>query len=119
MDKILMHNMFFYGYHGVLDAERSIGQKFIVDVEIMFDSQNAGETDSVENTISYAEVYDDIKYLVESERYNLIEALAERIAFNILKRYDLAKEVMVKVKKPEAPVKGIFDYFGIEIRRKK
>jgi len=91
MDKILMHNMFFYGYHGVLDAERSIGQKFIVDVEIMFDSQNAGETDSVENTISYAEVYDDIK----------------------------AKEVMVKVKKPEAPVKGIFDYFGIEIRRKK
>ena len=119
MDKILMHNMYFYGYHGVLEAEKSIGQKFVVDVEIMLDLQNSGNSDSVDNTVSYAEVYDDVKYLVESERFNLIEALSERIASNVLSRYELAKEVMVRVKKPEAPVKGIFDYFGVEIRRKK
>ncbi|BEP29767.1 dihydroneopterin aldolase [Helicovermis profundi] len=119
MDKIIMHNMYFYGYHGVLEAEKTIGQKFIVDVEIMLDLESAGKSDSVENTISYADVYDDIKYLVESERFNLIEALSERIASNILSRYSLAKEVLVRLKKPEAPVKGIFDYFAVEIRRKK
>lgn len=117
MDKILMHNLYFYGYHGVLGSEKILGQKFIVDVEMYADLSEAGHTDFVDNTISYADVYDDVKYLVESERFNLIEALGESIADTILTKYTRVNKVMVRVKKPEAPVKGIYDYFGIEIER--
>lgn len=117
MDKIIMQHMGFYGFHGVLDEERSIGQKFFIDVALSLDLSGAGGSDDVAKTVSYAEVYDDVKYFAESARYNLIEALAENIAQRILAKYDLVSEVMVRVKKPEAPVRGIFDFFGVEIRR--
>jgi dihydroneopterin aldolase len=112
-----MKGMGFYGFHGVLEEERSIGQKFFIDVEMAVDLLDAGRSDSVFDTVSYADVYDDIKYFAESARYNLIEALAENIAEMILAKYALVTDVLVRVKKPEAPVRGIFEYFGIEVQR--
>ncbi len=117
MDKIMMSHMGFYGFHGVLEEEKNIGQKFFVDAELSLDLSLAGQTDAVENTVSYADVYDDIKYFVESARYNLIEALGENICNMILAKYPSVMEVMIRIKKPEAPVRGIFDYFAIELRR--
>ena len=37
MDKIVLKNMAFYGYHGNLESEKSQGQRFFVDVEIKTD----------------------------------------------------------------------------------
>jgi dihydroneopterin aldolase len=101
----------------VLEEERSIGQKFFIDVEMAIDLLEAGRSDLVEDTVSYAEVYDDIKYFAESARYNLIESLGENIAEMILAKYPMVTDVLVCVKKPEAPVRGIFEYFGVEIQR--
>lgn len=117
MDKIIMQHMGFYGFHGVLEEEKTLGQKFFVDLEMLVDLSEAGRSDQVDNTVSYADVYDDVKYFVESARYNLIEALAENICNMILTKYSQVGEVMVRIKKPEAPVRGIFDYFAVEIRR--
>lgn len=117
MDKILMHHLQFYGYHGVLEEEKRLGQKFIVDVELFLDLKVAGTTDDVKDTVSYADVYADVKNLVENQQFHLIEALAETIGDSILKQYQSLRKVMVRVKKPEAPVRGIYDYFGVEIER--
>lgn len=117
MDKILMQHMGFYGFHGVLEEEKSIGQKFFVDLEMTLDLAPAGKSDRVEQTVSYADVYDDVKYFVESARYNLVEALAENICNMILAKYPEVVEVMVRIKKPEAPIRGLFDYVGVELRR--
>lgn len=117
MDKILMENMAFYGFHGVLEEEKSLGQKFFVDLELTLDLTVAGKSDAVEFTVSYADVYDDVKYFVESARYNLIEALGENICNMILSKYGAIKEVVIRIKKPEAPVRGIFDYMGIQLVR--
>lgn len=117
MDKIIMQHMGFYGFHGVLEEEKTIGQKFFVDLEMSVDLSEAGKSDQVDHTVSYADVYDDVKYFVESARYNLIEALGENICNMILAKYSQVHEVMVRIKKPEAPVRGIFDYFAVEIRR--
>lgn len=117
MDKILMENMAFYGFHGVLEEEKSLGQKFFVDLELTLDLSVAGKSDAVEFTVSYADVYDDVKYFVESARYNLIEALGENICNMILSKYEAIKEVVIRIKKPEAPVRGIFDYMGIQLVR--
>lgn len=117
MDKILMENMAFYGFHGVLEEEKNIGQKFFVDLELLLDLSAAGKSDAVEHTVSYADVYDDVKYFVESARYNLIEALGENICNMVLSKYSEVKEVTIRIKKPEAPVRGIFDYMGIQLVR--
>ena len=60
-----------------------------------------------------------VKEIVENKRFNLLEALAENIASEVLEKFDLIKGIMVRVKKPEAPVPGIYDYFGVEIKRTK
>lgn len=117
MDKILLSNLGFYGYHGALKEENVLGQKFFIDAELYCDLRKAGESDALEDSISYADVYTIIKNICEKDRYDLIEALAENIAKRILKEYKAINEVMVRVKKPEAPVNGIFDHFGVEIRR--
>lgn len=119
-DKIILNDMEFFGYHGVYDSEKATGQKFEVSVTIYADLSLAQLTDNVEYTVNYADVYDIIKGIVAKERYDLIEALAGRIAQAILDIYVQAEKVRVFVRKPEAPIEG-YTTGGpaVEIERKR
>ncbi|MCK8828479.1 dihydroneopterin aldolase [Natroniella acetigena] len=117
MDKVILNNLAFYGYHGVLNAENEIGQKFFIDLELYSDLRKAGQSDQLDDAINYAEVYEVIKEIFHAQDYDLIEALAEDIASKILEEFSKIEEVMIRVKKPEAPVNAIFDYVGVEITR--
>ncbi len=119
MDKILMSNLGFYGFHGLLKEESVLGQKFFLDIELDVDTKEAGLTDDMTKSVSYADAYEIVRDIVQNKRFNLLEALAENIANDVLEKFDLVKGIMVRVKKPEAPVNGIYDYFGVEIRRAK
>lgn len=105
MDKIVLRDMKFYGYHGVFQEEREVGQNFIVSVEMFTDLMTAGLSDNLEDTINYAEAYEIIKQIVEKERFNLIETLGNEIAVMLLRRFDIPK-VKVIIDKPEAPLPG-------------
>jgi len=119
MDRILMKNMGFYGYHGVLEEEKTLGQKFFVDAVLYLPLKEAGETDDLNFSVSYGEVYETIKNIVTNEKYDLLEGLAERICSEIFLAYPLVQKIHVRIKKPEAPVAGIFDYFGVEVERER
>ena len=54
---------------------------------------------------------------MENRTYDLIEAVAENIAKDVLLKFELLDGITVRIKKPEAPVAGIFDYMGVEITR--
>ena len=117
LDKIIMKDMAFFGYHGVLEEERALGQKFIVTIELSLSLKEAGKTDDISKTVSYAEVYDMVKKIVENVKFMLLEALAENISAMILKDFQIVSEVSVEIKKPEAPVPGIFNYMAVKINR--
>lgn len=117
LDRIIMKDMAFFGYHGVMAEESVLGQKFFISAELFLDLKAAGETDDLNKTISYAEVYNRIKNIVENKRYQLLEALSENIAAEIIKDFSLVEGVTIEVKKPEAPVPGIFDYMAVKITR--
>lgn len=117
MDKIILKNLCFYGYHGVMEEENRLGQKFMVDAVLYVDLKEAGSSDNVNDTVNYADVYEIIKYHTTQIKYKLIEALAQNIANDILKKHSRVQEIEIAIKKPEAPVNGIYDYFGVEIRR--
>ncbi len=118
-DKIIMKNMSFYGYHGVMAEEKVLGQKFFIDVVLELDLKPAGTTDHVDNTVSYADVFAVVKKHAEVERYHLLEALAENMAHEILSGFNKLRAVSIEVRKPEAPVNGVFDHFGVQIRRER
>lgn len=115
-DKLIIKGMQFFGRHGVFPEEKTMGQKFIIDLKLSLDLKKAGTTDDLCHTPNYADIYADVKNITTMKSFNLIEALAEAIASHILANYAVTK-VKVKVKKPHAPISGIFEYMGCEIER--
>ncbi|EAC2424531.1 dihydroneopterin aldolase [Listeria monocytogenes] len=119
MDKIYLNELVFYGYHGVLKEETKLGQTFRVSLILGLSTKKAGISDSVEDTVSYADVYETVKEIVEGKPFKLIEALAEKIASEVLTGYPLLEEVTVKLIKPNPPIPGHYDSFAVEIERKR
>ena len=56
-DKLILQGLLFHGFHGVLEEERKLGQKFLVDLDAWIDLKKAGKSDNLEDTVSYAEIY--------------------------------------------------------------
>ena len=118
MDEILLEGMRFYGYHGVNPEEQSLGQRFVVDLAISADLRAAGQSDDLSLTISYSHVFKLVRPIVEEQRFDLLEALAETIAAAVLREFGLAERVSVTVRKPGAAIKGsILDAAGVRINR--
>lgn len=115
-DRITLKNMVFYGYHGVFEGERELGQKFEVDVELITDLAIPGQSDDLEQSINYVDVYTIVQEIVQERTYNLIEAVAESIAGEILSAYSV-KYIIVRVRKPGVSMGGILDYVEVEIVR--
>jgi dihydroneopterin aldolase len=119
LDIIRLHNAVFYAYHGVLSDEQNLGGKFEVDVDLHCDLSRGAKTDSLRQTVDYERVYDCIKKLVLGKKYFLLESLASTIASGILKEFTKIQTVVVRVRKPSAPVKGVIDYVEIELTQER
>jgi 7,8-dihydroneopterin aldolase/epimerase/oxygenase len=118
MDVIRLKNMVFYGYHGVSESEKSLGGKFEVDLDLFKNLQIAGQSDDLNETLNYEKIYKTVQNCTKRNKYYLIEKLADRIAQSILRKYKTDK-VIVRVRKPHAPVKGVLDTVEVEIVRTK
>lgn len=114
-----MGNMEFYGCHGVFKEEKKLGQKFFIDAVLYLPLKKAGQTDNIGFTTDYGSVYEVIKKIVTKEHFTLLEGLAEQICREIFALCPLVEKILLRIKKPEAPVAGSFDYFGVEIERER
>ncbi|MCL5046830.1 MAG: 2-amino-4-hydroxy-6-hydroxymethyldihydropteridine diphosphokinase [Actinobacteria bacterium] len=116
MDKISLRGMVFHAHHGVYPAERELGQRFEVDLEVGLDLGPAGRTDDLSLGLDYSRLYLGVKEIVQGRRFNLIEALAEAVAAFALE-FDAVREVAVRVRKPQAPLPGVFGTVEVQIQR--
>ncbi|AHV95011.1 dihydroneopterin aldolase [Paenibacillus sabinae] len=117
MDKMKLHRMEYYGYHGVFEEERKLGQRYYIDLEFELDLSGAGLSDDLEQTVNYAEAHALVKNIVELESFKLIEALGERIASAVLDTYTIINAVTVKVTKPHPPFDVHFQGVTVELFR--
>jgi dihydroneopterin aldolase len=105
-DRILLQDLAFYAYHGALEEERRLGQRFLLDLALSLDLRPAGRGDQLEATVDYAEAYRVVKDVVEGPVCNTIEAVAEATAAALLTHFPLLESVWVRVRKPAAPIVG-------------
>jgi len=119
MDKMIIRGMRFFGYHGVLPEENRLGQQFMVDVELALELEEAAAADDLAKTVNYADLHARVKRIVEGPPCRLIEALARRIATDLLDTYTNINEVLVRVTKPHPPFDIHFDGVTVELRRKR
>jgi dihydroneopterin aldolase len=118
-DQIILKGMRFYGYHGVNPEERSKGQKFVVDLTVECSLIKPSESDKVEDTVNYSELFRIVKAIIEGKPHNLLESLAKNISDRILLDYDIYS-VSVTIKKPEVRIKeSNLDYPAVTLTRYK
>lgn len=105
----------FYGYHGVRSEEQSVGGKFEADVDIYTDFSEAAKKDSLSETIDYHKVYSFMYHLALEQKYYLIEALAVKIADELLKKFSAIQKVAVRIRKNNPPLGGVVDCIEVEV----
>lgn len=118
MDKIIIKGIRFHGHHGVPEAERQVGGHYEVDATLSYPLINAGKSDTLEDTIDYASIVDLIVDIGTNRSFQLIEALAETIATEMVQQYPI-DTVHLTVKKLNPPIKQPITYFAVEICRSK
>ncbi len=116
MDRIVIAGLRELGVHGVLPEEQARPQPFEVDVELSVDVSTAGESDGLDDTVDYAAVAEAVSRVVRSERYQLLERLATRIA-EVCRVDERVRAVTVTVRKLHPPVRALVDTVAVRIER--
>ena len=119
MDKITIKNLKLFAFHGVNPEEKENGQNFYIDVDYYVNIVKACNSDSIDDTVSYAKVVKVIREAFTKEKFNLIEKAAQTVADAIFESFESIYRVEITLKKPEAPVKADFDYMAVTIIRER
>jgi len=99
---------------GCSAAERSQTQRIELDIKICADCGQSAKTLSLSDTVCYDKVVEDVRELVRSREWVLVEELAEAACSLILSSQPKAQEVCVQVRKFCLPdIKSV----GVEITR--
>jgi dihydroneopterin aldolase len=117
-DKIILHNMAFRGRHGVHPAERELGQRFEIDVELGLDLSRAMASDALTDTVDYSRLHAIVREEVEEQQYQLIETLAGTLVRRLLAELPITS-VLVRVRKPQVPLNGMLGFAAVEIQRRR
>lgn len=102
---IELKNMMFYSHHGVLNQETIIGNSFEVNIKIEYNFAKAFDTDNVDDTLNYAEVYEVIKHEMNIPS-KLLEHVAGRIFFSLKNKFADIRIIELRVAKFNPPVSG-------------
>ena len=90
------------GYHGVLPQEK-VGNDYIINLSIAIDLSKAIDSDNLNDTISYAEVFNILKKTMQV-KCDLIEKVAGNIAKELFKAFENINELKISITKLNPPM---------------
>ena len=114
MGLIELEGMEFKAYHGVLEQEKVRGNEFVVDFRGELDLSAAAESDNLNDTLNYAEIYDIVAYEM-SIPSELLENVAGRIVKEIEKKFPQLVSFSVRVSKRKPPVDGVTQWSRVTL----
>lgn len=115
---ILLRDLRFHAFHGVLPQERLVGGNFVVDLRVGYPLAQAMTSDRVDDTLNYASLY----ALVEREMQqpsSLLEHVAGRIAQAIAKTFPEALSIDLTLTKQNPPMGADCKGAGVEMHFEK
>lgn len=117
MDEIRISNLVIFARHGVYEEEAVLGQKFVVSAVLETDIRKPGLSDSLDQTVNYGEVSQEITRFMTQNRFQLIEACVEQLAEHLLFTFPFIRRVTLEIQKPWAPVGLPLDTVSVKITR--
>jgi FolB domain-containing protein len=116
MDKIIIKDLSARGIIGVHSDERKQPQEIVINIVLYSNTEKAGHSDDIGDTVSYSTIAKKVRAYAESAQRFTVEALAEDIAGLCLGEPGILK-VQVRVEKPRAI--RFAASAGVEIEREK
>lgn len=112
---IFLKDLRFYAYHGVAPQETAIGNEFTVSLRLKTDIFRAAETDNVEDTVSYADVYEAVKAEMNIPS-KLLEHVCGRIVKRLFRDFPAIEEIELTLSKRNPPMGADIAGAGVEMR---
>lgn len=116
MGKIILENMEFYAYHGVLPHESELGNTFVIRLEMEVDTQKAGTTDHLDDTVNYQLIYNAIRKQMDIPS-KLLEHAAQRIVDKLINKFPRILHLKLSLSKLNPPLGGKVDRVTVELER--
>ncbi|PCJ81991.1 MAG: dihydroneopterin aldolase [Bacteroidetes bacterium] len=95
----------FHAYHGCMAEETKIGGEYRVDVRLVVDMRQSGQSDSLSDTVDYCAVHKIVKKEMAIPS-KLIEHVGRRIVESLKSELSLAKTIEIKLTKFSPPIDG-------------
>ncbi|MGI8726375.1 MAG: dihydroneopterin aldolase [Solirubrobacterales bacterium] len=102
---------------GVSDEELELERAVIVDIELRTPDNLATATDSITDTIDYAEVAAEAERLATSEPHRTLERLANRIVCRLAEVAGEGIGITVRVSKPAPPMPQNVDHVAVTVTK--
>ena len=116
-DRIFLTGLLIHAHHGVMEHESKVGQRFVLDLELWINLDNAARSDKLVDTVSYASIVESATQAFTAQSYRLVEAAAGAVADALLTAFARVSTVQVTVRKPHAPIAAIFADVGVTLLR--
>lgn len=112
--KIYLRNVRFHAFHGVLPQEGIVGNDYLVNLVLDYDFSSAMQTDDLQGTLNYAEVYQKVReeMTVPSK---LLEHVAGRIAHRLFSDFPEIQKLQLSITKVNPPMGADSDGAGVEV----
>lgn len=112
--KIYLRNVRFHAFHGVLPQEGIVGNDYLVNLVLDYDFSSAMQTDDLQGTLNYAEVYQKVReeMAVPSK---LLEHVAGRIAHRLFSYFPEIQRLQLSITKVNPPMGADSDGAGVEV----
>ena len=115
MSVIALEGMEFFAYHGCFKEEQIIGTKFRCDLYLEVDTTKAEQTDNLNDTVNYQNVY----RVLEAEmaiKSKLLEHVGRRILEKIKEKFPQVKQTRLIIRKLNPPLGGKVDFVSVELK---
>lgn len=112
--KIYLRNVRFHAFHGVLPQEGIVGNDYLVNLVLDYDFSSAMQTDELQGTLNYVEVYQKVReeMAVPSK---LLEHVAGRIAHRLFSDFPEIQKLQLSITKVNPPMGADSDGAGVEV----
>src|SRR6202163_4805058 len=118
-DRIFVSGLLIHAHHGVMEHESKVGQRFVLDLELSIDLEDAAHSDKLVDTVSYSAIVESASRAFTAQSYRLVEAAAGAVADALLAGFARVTSVRVTVRKPHAPIAAIFADVGVTLVRRR
>lgn len=114
MATIAINGMSFYAHHGCFAEEQAIGTHFRADLTYTTDTTLAEQSDNIDHTVSYLDVYQVIAHEMNCPSH-LLEHVARRICDALMAAFPAIQSLAIKVYKLAPPLGGQIDSVSVEL----